>query len=155
MINDILDMTQITNGKLRVIPCKFSLINLIKEISKLIKHQIRSKNLSLLVENKIIDNALINIYSDPNRLKQILMNLLSNAVKFTSQGFVKIIVEPHIVNEEKDTYNNESEPDHYEAVKLTVQDTGSGIKDVDIPNLFKLFGRLDNDENNRFNLRGI
>ena len=50
-------------------PKQISAFNLIKEISKLIKHQIRSKNLFLLVENKIIDNTLININSDPQQIK--------------------------------------------------------------------------------------
>jgi signal transduction histidine kinase len=63
------------------------------------------------------------IFTDANRLKQILNNLLSNSVKFTQEGHVRLCVQPSIT-------------DH---LNFMVSDTGVGIKEDDLPNLFNQF----------------
>jgi CheY-like chemotaxis protein len=133
MINDILDYSQISNGKLRLNYECFSLWDTIKDVTKLIKFQAKAKGLLFIVECNLKNAADYGkkalIRSDPNRLKQILLNLFGNALKFTMEGSIKISLE--------------SEDDKY---IIKVRDTGMGIKQEDQPKLFQLFGKLDNNE---------
>jgi signal transduction histidine kinase len=84
MINDILDLSQISNGKLRLSFNKVNIIELVKEVMDLIEFQAREKG----IHCEIIcsePNPLF-IYTDGNRIRQVLLNLLSNALKFTNKG---------------------------------------------------------------------
>jgi two-component system, sensor histidine kinase len=147
MINDILDFTQISNGKLRINPSKFCVMTIVKEVSKLIKFRAKKKGIDLIIENRFPFERRVHILSDPNRLKQILLNLLGNGLKFTEEGFVKIIIEPA-----------EENPSSFllsKAVKFVVEDSGIGIKEEDIPRLFRLFGMIDNEDSLRVNQTGV
>jgi CheY-like chemotaxis protein len=156
MINDILDMTQITNGKLRIVPTSFSVIKIIKEVSKLIKFQAKKKGLAFIIENKFTKGSEIILRSDPNRLKQIILNLLGNALKFTERGYVKIIIEPAgESSEEEEEGQQQDNQIKSTGVMITVEDTGSGIKVEDIPRLFRLFGKLENSGTQQVNLNGV
>lgn len=73
---DILDISQIKEGKLRIVKETFPLPDLIQDIHDLFKQQIQFKNLKLN-----ITNALDKVYTDQRRLKQILINLISNSLK--------------------------------------------------------------------------
>ena len=141
MINDILDYSQISNGKLRLTREYFSLWEIIKEVSKLIKFQAKAKGLIYKVECNITSSEYDKkayIKSDPNRLRQILLNLIGNALKFTSEGSL--------------TVSLEANPKGY-LVKVT--DTGMGIKQEDKPKLFKLFGKLDMGNKESINQHGV
>jgi signal transduction histidine kinase len=69
------------------------------------------------------------IYTDPQRLKQILLNLLSNSLKFTFYGSIKVTVK---VLQSLSKF------------KCSIEDTGIGIKENDLKKLFKMFGMLEN-----------
>ena len=141
MINDILDFSQIHNKKLRLAFQKIDLIDVLKQASKLIKFQAKSKGLAYELKCGEIDKAIIN--SDPNRIRQILLNLLNNSLKFTQNGYINLSV--------KKTFD----PDYLGVVyKVKVKDSGIGIKDEDFPKLFKLFGKLDL-ENPELNRSGV
>lgn len=95
MINDILDLTQINNRKLRLNSVVFPLAEVIDDITKLIKLQAKQKGIALLFENHFpSSSSSVNFRTDPNRLKQIILNLLGNALKFTDKGQIKITIEP-------------------------------------------------------------
>ena len=83
--------------------------------------------------------------NDPNRLKQILSKLLSNALKFTKYGFIKISYE-EIEN---------IKPCLFSQVLLRVEDSGSGIEREKLPNLLKLFAKLEDFEAQDFNTNGF
>ena len=83
-------------------------IDLIKEIDPLISKQ---------------------FYTDPRRLKQILINLVSNALKFTFRGYIRITA---IVVSNKDN----------QLIEIAVEDTGIGIKKKDTEKLFKMFSMI-------------
>ena len=138
MINDILDLTQITNGKLRLNIINFNVADCIKDLSKLIKFQAKRKGLQFEFHNKL-DPKRQMINSDPNRLKQIILNLLGNALKFTEKGAVTIVLEKALQGE----------------VTNSVKDSGCGIKKEDIPRLFNLFGKLESKESLKVNQAGI
>ncbi len=84
MINDILDFSQISNGKLRLSFTNINILELVKEVMDLIEFQAREKG----IQCKILcsEQSPLLIFTDGNRIRQVLLNLLSNALKFTSRG---------------------------------------------------------------------
>jgi signal transduction histidine kinase len=141
VINDILDYSQISNGKIRLNCESFSIWETMKDVTKLIKFQAKEKGLDFKLENHIEvkeEKRQYLVDSDPNRLKQVLLNLLGNALKFTSQGSIRVILE--------------SEPDRY---IIKVIDTGMGIKEEDQKKLFKLFGKLEDEKSMEVNKSGV
>ena len=113
-----------------------------KKCDKLIKFQAKRKGLHFYIENHLDEsskNAFI--LSDSKRIQQVILNLLGNSLKFTESGYIRISLEI---------------PEQSYLIK--VSDTGLGIKEEDQPKLFKLFGRLKDEEsvsrnknNNEFN----
>jgi two-component system, sensor histidine kinase len=143
MINDILDYSQIMNGQLRLQSEQFSVWNIIKDVSKLIKFQAKRKGLVFTAENFVSDDNLRRgtpLSNDPNRLKQVILNLLGNALKFTECGHIRISLED---SENHDRY----------IIKVT--DSGIGIRAEDQPRLFRLFGKLDGKMEKSLNKSGV
>lgn len=130
MINDILDFSKISNCQLRLNLEPMSPVSLIKEVCELLKSQIKSKGLEFSFEKINLPVCDFFISSDPNRLKQILLNLVSNSLKFTFKGHIKIVFE---LTAQK-------------LLKITVADTGIGIKENNISKLFTLFGKLKQED---------
>jgi len=139
MLQDILDMTQIKAGKFSLNCIDFDLNLLLKDIFTLFQVQSKMKKIDLSFQISPTVPKIIN--TDPNRLKQVIINLLSNAFKYTQKGEITLICE--IVNED------------IKVLKLSVQDTGLGIKDDDKPRLLKAFGKIEDDKNKELNPQGI
>jgi len=136
LINDILDLSKVESGKIEIelgeVSTRDLLTNsmsMVKE--KALKHQIE---LSLKLEDGIPD-----IYADERKLKQIVFNLLSNAVKFTPDGG-KAGIEAFREGE---------------SIRVTVWDTGIGIKEEDRGKLFKEFQQLDSGTDKRYQGTGL
>ncbi len=125
LINNILDLAKIEAGKLEMAVEELSVPDTINEILKLIKENAAEHNIIL---KKEFDPELKSIKADRRALKQILFNLLSNAIKFSKQ-------EGGIV-----TVSAKREGD---MVKISVSDTGIGIKEEELPRLFQKFEQLD------------
>jgi len=138
LINSILDINQIKNKKLRLVYTKFSLPNFLHEIKNLFNYSCKVKNLYLKVE--IDANVPEMIITDRNRLSQILVNLLGNAFKFTFRGGVTLGVSLEY-----------SQPTQ---VRFYVRDTGIGIKKEDQEKLFKMYGKLE-QQDRKINTQGI
>lgn len=141
MINDILDFSQINNKKLRLNIQKIDLIKTVKETCKLVKFQAKSKGLDFQLKHDNLPTAIL--YSDNNRIRQILLNLLNNALKFTKNGFIRLKVK-----------NISDNPNGVDLYKISVKDSGIGIKKDDFSKLFKLFGKLE-QENMNINSNGV
>ena len=130
LINSILDLSQIKNNKFKLVHSKISIHDLLNEIKSLFEYSCVLKKLDLKIE---IDPQIPKIITtDKNRLSQILINLLGNAFKFTFQGGITV----------KATLNSTLPA----RIKFSVIDTGIGIKQEDQKKLFKLFGRLDQED---------
>ena len=130
MINDILDFSQIIHKKIRLNLESVVIQDILNETSELIEFQARKKNLKFHVKYHNLGDQQI-LYTDGNRIKQILLNLLSNSLKFTQNGFIKLSV--------KDCSDRFMSP----TLKFSVSDSGIGIKESDRSKLFKLFGKLE------------
>ncbi len=123
LINDVLDISKIEAGQMKVETAPFSLPDLIIEISGVARPLAEKKGLALQV--KVAADVGI-LRSDRRRVGQILMNLLSNAVKFTSSGRVRV-----------DCRLNG------DWVVVSVADTGIGMKKEDVAKLFVPFQQVD------------
>ena len=127
LINDLIDYSQIKAGCLRISKSFFSLRSFLKECTDLIRYQASLKSLTLTL--KIHENCPDKIYTDPFRLKQILLNLFSNSLKFTSRGGIELYVESQ-----------------GPSLKFTCKDTGVGIEEDKFSMLFTLFGKDSKNE---------
>ncbi len=129
IINDILDLSKIEAGKLAVeqVPC--SPCQLLSEVVSLMRERANAKNLTLEMQ---ADGPLPHsISSDPTRLRQILINLVANAIKFTEVGLIRVVARLADVESGKPK------------MQFDVIDSGIGMTDQQIAELFKPFSQLD------------
>lgn len=134
LINDVLDISKIEAGQLEVRCETFNLIALIDRVVSLLTPVAEKKGLLL---RTLITSDLGEISSDRRRLEQILINLINNAIKFTEKGSITITAE--LISEFQPTPDASPAP----FVKLSVADTGIGIKPEDLELLFLPFRQID------------
>ena len=84
LINDVLDMSRIESGKVKIEEKAVHLPDLIHDVRSIIQPNVSAKRLSLFIDTMDVENE--DIITDPLRLNQILLNILSNAIKFTPTG---------------------------------------------------------------------
>jgi len=137
LINNFLDLARIEAGKLELVLEEIFLPDIINEILKLVKENAVEHNIIL---KKKIDPELKSVMADRRTIKQILFNLLSNAIKFRKQ-------EGGIV-----TLSAKREGD---MAKISVSDTGIGIKEEEIPRLFQKFEQLDTGISRKYDGSGL
>lgn len=128
LINDILDMSRIENGKMEIEEKGFSLSLLLDELDEMMSTQAEQKGLQLEVDGQITHDWL---EGDPIRLRQVLANLLSNAVKFTPSG-------GRVTLRAKETGFDDGTAEYH----FSVQDTGVGIGPEDQERVFASFEQL-------------
>ena len=133
LINDILDISKIEAGKMDVVPVDYDIKSLLSEIVNMIWLKAEEKGLEFKVG--IDPNVPEKLYGDEVRIKQILINLLNNAVKYTKEGYVSLYMECEEVSDEKVN------------LKISVSDSGMGIKADALPHLFDTFQRQDEEKN--------
>lgn len=133
LINDILDMSKIDSGKMEIVPVQYETGALFSDLVNIIWVRAHEKNLELRIN--IAPELPSMLYGDEIRIKQILLNLLSNAVKYTQEGSV--------------TLEAKSEPVDSDTVRLriSIEDTGIGIRKEEVNELFHAFRRVDREKN--------
>jgi signal transduction histidine kinase len=136
LINNILDVSKVGAGRMQVYLETFLLADLLKETVETMESIARGRNLSLIASMP----PDVKITTDRLKLKQILINLMGNGLKFTRQGGVTV------------TGSTGSDEGH---VRLSVRDTGIGIKEEDIPHLFQEFKQLDGSSTREFGGTGL
>lgn len=128
LINDILDMSRIENGKMEIEQADFSLIRLLEELTGMMSVQAEEKALLFRREIQIRNEWIV---GDAVRLRQVLTNLLSNAIKFTAAGGMVLLD------------IRETDCDGTSAVYcFRVKDTGIGISREDQEKIFSSFEQL-------------
>ena len=137
LINGILDLAKIEAGKLEMVFEEVSIPDTINEILKVVHENAAKNNITL---KKKIGPDLPPIEADRRALKQIFFNLLSNAIKFNVQnkGFVTV-----------------SASREGNMIKISVSDTGIGIKEEDMPRLFQKFEQLDTGISRKYEGTGL
>ena len=133
LINSILDFSKIEEGKMEIIPVKYSTGELIETLMNSVAQ--RAEDKGLIFETHIGENIPSGLYGDDVRVAQVVINLLTNAVKYTNKGRVDL----YISGNKKD--NNTF------ALNVKVKDTGIGIKQEDLGKMFESFTRLEETRN--------
>ncbi|BAN35886.1 integral membrane sensor hybrid histidine kinase [Sulfuricella denitrificans skB26] len=141
IINDILDLSKIEAGKLSIECLAFDLGYLIEQCILFYTPSAQSKGLRLILE---IDRDIpVNLIGDPSRIRQILANLLGNAIKFTHSGVITVTVK-HLDGGDGSTQ-----------VEISVADTGIGITDEQLGQLFQPFSQGDASITRRYGGTGL
>jgi hypothetical protein len=148
LINDILDLSKVEAGKMDVHPSEIPLDGLVEYLDATFRPMAAEKGLAFEVETSSALPPMI--YSDEQRLQQVLRNLLSNAVKFTAQGGVRLRVAPA----EDVTFTGplRDEPD---VIAFSVSDTGIGISEEKQHLIFEAFQQADGTTSRRYGGTGL
>jgi len=124
LVNNLIDATKIDAGYLELNPLNCNIVNIVEEIALSVAEYIKSKNLNLTFNTNIEKKI---IACDLDAIERILLNLLANAVKFTTSGgsiYMYLFVEENYVS-------------------ITVQDTGVGIPEDKLGQIFERFRQVD------------
>jgi signal transduction histidine kinase/ActR/RegA family two-component response regulator len=141
LINDILDLAKVDAGKMTFEKTPFKLQSSVNSMLQLFESKIKEKNLEFVNE---FDNKIPEILKgDPVRLHQIILNLISNAIKFTNEG--KITVSVKLI----------SEDDQKVTVEFAVSDTGIGIDEKEIHNVFENFQQATSSKARHYGGTGL
>lgn len=140
IVSDVLDISKIESGKLEIIPVDYEVNSLISDCCNMAAGRAKAKELELLVE--CADNVPMKLCGDETHIRQIIMNILTNAVKYTEKGTVKLIV--------SGSFN-----DGGFVLKVDVSDTGIGIAEENLPQLFTQFQRFDLQRNRNIEGTGL
>ncbi|MBI1345981.1 response regulator [bacterium] len=133
LLDDILDLSKIEAGKLDLECLHCSPHGIIDEVVELLQVRLRHRP-EVQFQQFIASHVPVSLFTDPTRLKQVLMNLVSNAIKFTEAGSIRI----HL-----DYFENESEQEGYGTLVLEVEDTGMGMTPEQLERLYQPFSQAD------------
>ncbi|MEP1551539.1 MAG: response regulator [Paraglaciecola sp.] len=129
LLNDVLDLSKIAAKKLELNPATIHLNSFLVDIYTLMQITASDKGISLTLSSSTpLPNE---IYSDPTRLRQILINLIYNAIKFTEKGSVDVVVKA------KETSDNQYQ------LQFDVKDTGQGIPVEKLDKIFQPFEQVE------------
>ena len=141
LINDILDYSKVESGKMELNEVEYEPLSLIHDVSNIIMTRLTDKDVELLIDCD--PNIPYKLYGDDLRIRQILINIANNATKFTQKGHVKLIVEYSRIDRENIR------------MKISVKDTGIGIKKEDMGKLFTSFQQVDSKRNRNVEGTGL
>lgn len=142
IINDVLDYSKIEAGKLDLNPTAFDLEQAVREVLLLLHPSARGKGVALLMEFDVrLPTAVI---GDPGRIRQVLTNLIGNAVKFTASGHVIVRVCAGMAPD-----------DPPGTIDIQIEDSGIGIPDDQLTDIFEEFNQVENERNRQFDGTGL
>ncbi len=143
LINDILDLTKIEEGRFVLERLPIAPVEIAHEVLRLFGARASQKGIDLRFEAQVVGSLLVT--GDPLRFRQILVNLVDNALKFTPRGSVTL-------------YLNWASPGgqaSHGLLNVRVADTGIGIPDEKIGHLFQMFAQADASTTRRFGGTGL
>jgi PAS domain S-box-containing protein len=141
IINDILDFSKIEAGKLAVENIDFDLDKVLENVGNLISEKASAKGLELIFD--IAPEVSSYFRGDPLRLGQILINFCNNAVKFTEEG--EVVVKAEVLEDSPDS----------QLILFSVTDTGIGLTQDQISNLFQAFQQADVSTTRKYGGTGL
>ncbi|RCV51622.1 HAMP domain-containing protein [Marinitenerispora sediminis] len=150
LIDEILDLSKVEAGRMEVSPADVSISQLVDYVEAAFRPMASDKGLAFAVEvSPDIPNYL---WTDEQRLQQVLRNLLSNAVKFTNTGEVRLLIEPAwaLDGADLDTFG-----ENEEIIAFSVADTGIGIPHDKLQVIFEAFHQGDGGTSRRFGGTGL
>jgi PAS domain S-box-containing protein len=123
LINEILDFAKLESGEDELKIVTFNIVDLLEDVRQNFDKQLKDKEITLSTDYPAEG---ITLRADKDRIAKVITNLLSNAIKFNNKGGRITIITQDIKNE----------------VELSISDTGIGIAEKDIPNLFQKFSKI-------------
>ncbi len=135
LINGLLDLSKIEAGRMEMTPVKFDLAELVHAAAATIEPMLKADRVALVTD---VATDLPPLYTDREKLRQILMNLLSNAAKFTDEGVITV-----------------SASRAGEGIRLTVADTGIGMPPDALEYIFEEFRQVDMSSTRRHGGTGL
>lgn len=127
IINDILDLSKIEAGELKIEPAPVNINNLINDVENVFINKIKEKGISFIVEKGSHVPAILML--DEVRIRQILTNLIGNAYKFTGKGYIKLLLDKASKHGKDDKMD----------LSISVEDTGIGIPPEQQELIFEAF----------------
>ncbi len=143
LINDILDFSKIEAGRMDIINVDYSFVSALNDLVNMVQKKAEDKGLAINID---VDGNIPSIlHGDEIRIKQVITNILSNAVKYTKEGSVTF------------SAGFDKIPDKHDSIilKISVADTGIGIKPEDMDRLFKAFERIEEKRNRNIEGTGL
>ncbi|MCR5664814.1 MAG: response regulator [Oscillospiraceae bacterium] len=141
IINDILDFSKIESGKMELVEAPYKLSSMLNDVSNMIAFKARDKGLEFYADvDETIPDGLC---GDELRVRQIVTNLLGNAVKYTNTGSIRLSVRKAEMDRER------------LVLRISVKDSGIGIKPEDMDKLFVKFARVDLPHNSTVEGTGL
>jgi len=123
LINDILDFSQLESGEEELQKESMNIVDLLDETVKNLEYQIKEK--SIVISKEYPEKQFV-INADKDRLAKVFWNLISNAIKYTNkEGRISVILQ-----------------DYGKEIEIAISDTGVGIPEKDLPNLFQKFNKV-------------
>ncbi|MFI7338062.1 HAMP domain-containing protein, partial [Streptomyces sp. NPDC050085] len=147
LINDILDLSKIEAGRMDVRPKKLPLIKLLDYVHATFRPITLDRGLAF--EVSVGEDVPREVFSDEQRLQQILRNLLSNAIKFTANGKVELRVKR--IKDPEHQFVRETD----DLIAFAVSDTGIGIARDKLPVIFEAFQQADGTTNRKYGGTGL
>ncbi|XP_040872220.1 histidine kinase 5-like [Glycine max] len=159
IINDILDLSKVESGVMKLEATKFRPREVVKHV---LQTAVVSLQKILTLEGHVADDVPIEVIGDVLRMRQILTNLISNAIKFTHEGRVGInlyvVSKPNFAKAEAMNGDTEEQPYSAETtvwIRCDVYDTGIGIPEDAIPTLFKRYMQVSADHTRKYGGTGL
>src|SRR3954449_8266896 len=141
LLSNVLDLSRIESGKLELQQTDFSIAELLEAVRSLLAPQAVERGLTLAFE--LDESVPPSLKGDPTRLRQVLINLVGNGLKFTSRGGVSVSV------------SHCPEPDGRIRLRFEVRDTGIGIPQEKLAEMFKPFVQADSSTTRRYGGSGL
>jgi signal transduction histidine kinase/CheY-like chemotaxis protein len=141
IVNDILDLSKIESGMMRVEDAPFSLSGLVYSVTTMLNHKAEEKGIKLAI--RFSQDIPDLITGDAARLTQILVNLIGNAVKFTHNGEVVL-----------DISGQQTDPEHIK-ISFSVKDSGIGIEEEKLETIFERFRQAEDATTRKFGGTGL
>jgi len=143
IVNEVLDLSKAESDHIQVEKVQFSLPYLIDEVVSLLSNQAAEKGLSFSV--KVSSNLPPIVFTDPLRLRQILINIIGNAIKFTQAGGIEVLVD----------FRESPPSDSTGVLSFIISDTGIGITPEQAQRLFEPFVQADESMTRKFGGTGL
>ncbi len=132
IINQVLDISKIETGNIDFVEAEYHLSDMLDDVEIIIGSRVKDRGLTYIAE---VDQTLPDLLiGDSVRIRQILVNVLNNSVKYTLHGVVILCVRGELLSDDKVN------------LKIQIMDTGIGIKEEDMKNLFETYKRVNEGE---------